>query len=108
MQKAVVVVGLAVLANMLWGSAAPVIKTGYRLFEVAADDTASQILFAGIRFFLAGILAIGSILCDVAVQMVTGWNRLIPMLFYGIVLSVSIGAGVAFLICFFGPFFKRK
>ncbi len=64
MQKAIVVVGLAVLANMLWGSAAPVIKTGYRLFEVAADDTASQILFAGIRFFLAGILAIilGSII----------------------------------------------
>ncbi len=58
MQKAIVVVGLAVLANMLWGSAAPVIKTGYRLFEVAADDTASQILFAGTRFFLAGILAI--------------------------------------------------
>lgn len=64
MQKASVVVGLAVLANLLWGSAAPMIKTGYRLFQVAADDTASQILFAGTRFFIAGFLAIilGSIL----------------------------------------------
>lgn len=64
MQKTSLVVGLAVLANMLWGSAAPIIKIGYRLFQIASDDTASQILFAGIRFFLAGILAviIGSVI----------------------------------------------
>lgn len=64
MQKTSLVVGLAVLANMLWGSAAPIIKTGYRLFQVASDDMASQILFAGIRFFLAGIIAliIGSVI----------------------------------------------
>ena len=64
MQKAAVVVGLAVLANLLWGSAAPIIKTGYRLFQVGANDTASQILFAGTRFFIAGFLAIilGSII----------------------------------------------
>lgn len=57
------VTGLAVLANLLWGSAAPVIKTGYQLFQIAADDTATQILFAGTRFFTAGILTviIGSI-----------------------------------------------
>ena len=35
------------------------IKIGYRLFEVDAVDTASQILFAGCRFTLAGILAAG-------------------------------------------------
>ena len=64
MQKTSLVVGLAVLANMLWGSAAPIIKIGYRIFQIASDDIASQILFAGIRFFLAGILAliIGSII----------------------------------------------
>ena len=64
MQKTSLVVGLAVLANMLWGSAAPIIKIGYGIFQIASDDIASQILFAGIRFFLAGILAltIGSII----------------------------------------------
>ena len=64
MQKATVVIGLAVLANLLWGSAAPIIKTGYRLFEVGANDTASQILFAGTRFFIAGFMAVilGSII----------------------------------------------
>ena len=51
MQKTSLVVGLAVLANMLWGSAAPIIKIGYGIFQIASDDIASQILFAGIRFF---------------------------------------------------------
>lgn len=39
----------------LWGSATPTIKIGYQLFSIAADDTPSIILFAGIRFLFAGI-----------------------------------------------------
>lgn len=64
MQKASVVVTLAVITNLLWGSAPAFIKTGYAMFQVGASDTASQILFAGCRFFLAGILAVllGSLL----------------------------------------------
>lgn len=58
MQKALVVLGLSVLANMMWGSAAPSIKTGYALFHLASDDTVSQLLFAGLRFFFAGALTI--------------------------------------------------
>jgi len=38
----------------LWGSAFPCIKIGYALFSVDATDTASQMLFAGVRFMLAG------------------------------------------------------
>ena len=55
----IVVALLASLACFLWGSAIPFIKTGYRQFQVASGDYASQIFFAGFRFFLAGILAIG-------------------------------------------------
>lgn len=64
MQKALVVLGLSVLANFMWGSAAPSIKVGYALFGMAADDTVGQILFAGLRFFFAGALTIlmGSVL----------------------------------------------
>ena len=40
------------------GSAIPVIKTGYNLMQVDSADTASQIVFAGIRFTLAGILVL--------------------------------------------------
>lgn len=46
---------LATLCCFLWGSAFPAIKVGYRLFSIAGDDLASQMLFAGTRFTLAGI-----------------------------------------------------
>ncbi len=48
----------AVFCGCLWGSAYSCVKAGYRLFHVAADDVASQILFAGVRFTLAGVLVI--------------------------------------------------
>ena len=48
----------------LWGSAFPCIKIGYRIFQIGAGDAASQLLFAGLRFFLAGVLTLvfGSLL----------------------------------------------
>ena len=56
--KTWVVVALACVCCLLWGSAIPVIKTGYRLMQVDSADTASQIVFAGVRFALAGILVL--------------------------------------------------
>lgn len=55
---------IAMLCCFLWGSAFPCIKIGYQLFSIPSDSTGSQILFAGYRFALAGILVIlsGSIL----------------------------------------------
>lgn len=64
MRKTGVVCLLAMICCLLWGSAFPCIKVGYELFQVDSADTAAQILFAGCRFTLAGILVIlfGSIL----------------------------------------------
>lgn len=55
---------LAMVCCALWGSAFPFIKIGYKLFNIASDNWQSQILFAGVRFFLAGVLVIlfGSLL----------------------------------------------
>ena len=63
-QKNIVVIFTAVLCCLLWGSAFPSIKLGYQLFEIPSGSTSSQILFAGTRFTLAGILVIiaGSLL----------------------------------------------
>ena len=58
MQKLIVVVALAATCDLLWGSAFPFIKLGYKVFDIAADATATQILFAGLRFTLAGTLVI--------------------------------------------------
>ncbi|WP_308669833.1 DMT family transporter [uncultured Anaerococcus sp.] len=44
-------------AMLLWGSAVPTIKTTYAEMNVTAANTGAQILLAGIRFFLAGVLA---------------------------------------------------
>ena len=64
MQKTAVVWFGALICCALWGSAFPCIKIGYQMFEIDAADTAAQILFAGYRFTLAGILTvlIGSVL----------------------------------------------
>ena len=55
---------LATICCLLWGSAFPAIKLGYLWFDITAETTGTQILFAGCRFTLAGILTviIGSIL----------------------------------------------
>lgn len=55
---------LAFVCCFLWGSAIPMIKTGYSLIGIENSQTASQILFAGARFTIAGILVIvfGSIM----------------------------------------------
>lgn len=56
--KPVVYAPLAALCCLLWSSAFPFIKLGYRYFQIAAEDAASQILFAGYRFALAGIITL--------------------------------------------------
>jgi len=56
--KPLVVCMGALIACILWGSAFPSIKIGYATFNISSSDTFSQLLFAGIRFFLAGILII--------------------------------------------------
>ena len=48
----------ALVCCFLWGSAFPCIKLGYEFFNIPGNAIAAQILFAGIRFFLAGLLAI--------------------------------------------------
>lgn len=58
----IVVCIIATICCGLWGSAFPYVKIGYKLFNIT--DTSSQILFAGLRFTLAGIMTIliGSVL----------------------------------------------
>ena len=57
-QKKIVICIIALICTALWGSAFPCIKIGYELFAIDSADTASVILFAGIRFFGAGVLVI--------------------------------------------------
>ncbi len=53
-----VVYGLATLCCCLWGAAYPGIKSGYALFGIMPDDIPSKLVFAGWRFFVAGLILV--------------------------------------------------
>lgn len=56
--RPIVVCLTAIFCCILWGSAFPCVKTGYRLFQIDTAHVPSLILFAGMRFSLAGVLVI--------------------------------------------------
>jgi len=56
--KSLVVLLGALIACGLWGSAFPCIKIGYSYMKIDNLDSASQILYAGARFSIAGIMVI--------------------------------------------------
>lgn len=49
---------VAAFCCLLWGSAFPAIRAGYSALSIESTDTFSIILFAGIRFFGAGLLTL--------------------------------------------------
>ena len=59
LKKEILTILGVMLCSTLWGSAFSGIKIGYSLWNIASDDTWRIIRFAGIRFFLAGLLVIG-------------------------------------------------
>lgn len=46
------------IAMFLWGSLFPTIKIGYRVFSIDTTLPGSVLLFAGVRFFLCGIILV--------------------------------------------------
>lgn len=46
----------ALTAALAWGWAYPLIKLGFGEFHITADMTGSKMLFAGIRFFISGLI----------------------------------------------------
>lgn len=52
------IVVLATVSCALWGSAFAFVKTGYELFQIPSSSPPSQLLFAGMRFSLAGVFVL--------------------------------------------------
>ena len=57
-QRPAWVVVLALTAAVAWGWAFPLIKLGFGAFGITADMTGSKMLFAGIRFAMAGLIVL--------------------------------------------------
>ena len=57
-QRPVWVVVLALTTAIAWGWAFPLIKVGFNAFGITTDMTGSKMLFAGIRFAVAGLIVL--------------------------------------------------
>ncbi len=57
-QRPLWVVAFALTAAMAWGWAYPLIKLGFNEFGIEQSMTGSKVLFAGIRFTLAGLVVL--------------------------------------------------
>ena len=48
----------AMLCCLLWGSAFPLVKIGFSWLNISSEDIPTEILYAGLRFTLAGVIAV--------------------------------------------------
>lgn len=80
-----IVISIAVFCSILWGSAFPVLKVGYAELQMDPNDTVAKIVFAGMRFMLAGlVLLVGILLVNRKALLVT--RRQVPVLIiFGVV-----------------------
>ena len=78
---------LALVCCALWGSAFPCIKIGYEMLEIHGEG--SEILFAGYRFFLAGVLAYLAA-CAAGRQLVKMKRSSIPYVFGQGILQTTV------------------
>lgn len=54
---------LAIICAVGWSMAYPLIKVGYGIFEISSGDLGGKLLFAGVRFLLAGLLVSAFCIC---------------------------------------------
>lgn len=78
---------LALLCCALWGSAFPCVKIGYELFHI--ENSGSQILFAGYRFFMAGVFTF-LLGCALEKRMITMKRASMPYVFGQGILQTTI------------------
>ncbi|MCZ2258472.1 DMT family transporter [Sporosarcina sp. G11-34] len=50
------VISIAIFCSILWGSAFPVLKVSYEELQMVPEDTIAKVVFAGMRFLLAGLI----------------------------------------------------
>jgi drug/metabolite transporter (DMT)-like permease len=85
---------VATLCCLLWGSAVPAVKFGYGLIGIAPADTASLLLFAGIRFCIAGLILL-------AYATLTGRSIAMTPQRFGEVTLLGLGQTTAQYVCYY-------
>ena len=79
----------AVFCTLLWGTAFPFIKLGYREFGVSDGDLGAKLVFAGARFLIAGIMVY--VFCCIKERRVTliKKDELLPVIKLGLVQTAA-------------------
>ena len=75
---------LAIICAVGWSMAYPLIKVGYGIFEISADDLGGKLLFAGVRFLFAGLLVSAFCVCrktklDLKIRKDISWLLLLAL-----------------------------
>lgn len=79
------VISIAIFCSLLWGSAFPVLKVSYQELQMVPEDTSAKIVFAGMRFLLAGlILLIGMLIVNRKALLVTK-RQVLFLIIFGII-----------------------
>lgn len=58
LQRGPIIILLALFCTVLWGTAYPAVKIGYELFAIDSANDFGKLLFAGLRFTLAGLMTL--------------------------------------------------
>lgn len=87
-------IAIATLCCLLWGSAVPAVKFGYGLIGIAPGDTPSLLLFAGMRFCLAGLMLL-------AYGLMTGRQVWLAPKRFGEVALLGFGQTVIQYVCYY-------
>jgi drug/metabolite transporter (DMT)-like permease len=87
-------IAIATLCCLLWGSAVPAVKFGYGLIGIVPGDTPSLLLFAGMRFSLAGLMLL-------AYGLMSGRQVWLAPRRFGEVAVLGLGQTVVQYVCYY-------
>lgn len=76
---------IAVFCSILWGSAFPVLKISYIELQMAADDVIAKMVFAGIRFLIAGVLVLLCLFFIDRKQLLVTKRQLLVLVLLGVI-----------------------
>ncbi|AGK53899.1 DMT family transporter [Bacillus sp. 1NLA3E] len=79
------VIIIAIFCSLLWGSAFPVLKISYQELHMAPDDTMAKIVFAGMRFLIAGIIILVFLLFTNRNKLVVRRSQILVLVVFGII-----------------------
>lgn len=84
-QNGLVAYSAAIFCTLLWGTAFPFIKLGYAQFGIDDGDIGSKLTFAGLRFFLAGLMVFAFLCVSQRRTVFSARTEMLPVAVLGLV-----------------------